>query len=255
MIAVADVVARGKLNVSQNALEALKSSNKNQYLELGLDDVVSVKGTDMVPPNVIHYYLGGGPDSPSKNAIIDSNGKSVTVFLVYCEDPNATGFHFVRFSPSAVRPFDEHEFLAIEQEVAKEKQVAESAQTAARSPDTWDNQVRKLLYELTVRQTQESAWKQLLKMPEESIPALIRAMSDSRKLADPWVVVPTNGSSFEALAHYSPKTVLEAVSILLNNKVNGGLRPITSWDTEKEKHTILNAWRVWAYYNCADSTK
>jgi len=93
----------------------------------------------------------------------------------------------------------------------------------------------------------QSAFRKVLRRGTSAVPALIVLMDDDRSLCPGTVDVPAGPSAFEAVAHYSPETVFEAVDLALGNLTGissdtlGSKRPAA-------RDRVLAAWKVYFAY-------
>jgi hypothetical protein len=250
LVAKSDIVAWAKINTRWQDLD-IEKAKKSGYFSLSAAVVDLAKGKSVSPINVREPisldWFATGPSS--KRQLIT---KEVLVFLHFVDEFNPHQIYFTDGSAVSLRAFNSYDLRQIKSEVANQSQIVEHfKEFPLARVNSSDEEVRTLLTQLTVKQTQDDAWEKLLRLPKSSIPALVRAMDDRRALASPAIVIPTKPGprQFEALAHYGPKIILDAVSILLNDKADCNFGQIYNGGSERERQTVLNAWKVWAYYN------
>lgn len=250
LIARSDLIARAKIEVPLSALNASLEARKYEFIDLQADVEETVKGSLPQEPVTVRYYTEPSKHDPSARFLEKCNGQEVIVFLVQF-DGDVAGICFAGNTPAAVSPFDAREFLTIAREVAQQQEIAEQFDKLPVGKTTAaDARVRKLLDGLTRGQTQTAAWEQLLKVPRQDIPAIVRAMDDPRPLAQRDVYVPNPPDSFESISQYGPPRIVEAASTLLSylSKIFT-FRAIQNGGSERERQADVNGWRVWCHYN------
>ncbi len=252
VIAEADLIAIGKLSAPLNAIKSLQSAKKCDYVNVRLDPDVVVKGTGGTASITVRYYVGppdSAPYSPNLKILTKLNGKKVITLLLHSDESDCVGYYFVDDSSRSLRSFDTHDFLSVKQEVAKQKEVIQHFQELPPcKKDASDSRVRELLEQITAEKTQDQAWDKLMALKKDSVPALIRAMDDARALAHPAVELRNPPNFFESVSHYGPVTILDAVSILLNQKTMDGVTT-SNGGSDTERRACVRFWKIWAFYN------
>lgn len=173
-------------------------------------------------------------------------GGDVVLFL--CQGDSGSYF-LTEATASAVVPFNDAEFSTIEREVENQRKIAEEWPVGDTSAA--DAKVRKLFRMLTQKETQPEAWEQLLKLSRQDVPAIVRVMSDhQRRIPDFDAFVPTAPGVLapHAGAHYAPRRVVEAASIVLSYITKAGLWRLNA-AYERDPFAEVNGWRVWCAYN------
>jgi len=252
LVAESNIVARAKIVGDLKKINEMQASKKSDDINLLVAVHEPVKGKVEKNLLTVSEYLGFDWFARRPSAMGKLVGTEVVVFLVYVDDKSGKGIYFTNRGSSNVRPFNKEDLLKLKSEVANQTYIVEHFKEfpiAKQNPS--DKKVRSLLSQLTVDKTQDEAWEKLLKLPRSDTPALIRAMDDNRTLGHPQISIPNppGPHRFEEIAHYGPKTILDAVSILLGNKTTTSFGQIYNGGSERERQTVLNAWRVWAYYN------
>ena len=174
-------------------------------------------------------------------------GKPVVAFL---QKPADAGPYYVtEVSEDGCKPLMPYstEYAAtVTHEVNRQgKAVASFADVAAHVPrDSAYRQVKDDV-ESMVRSDPAKAFRRLVGRGEAVIPSLILLLDDARPLAEGSVEVRSSG--FEARAHYTPKTVFDAVDLALQELTGvsfdtlGGKRP-----TIHER--VLAGWKIYLTY-------
>jgi len=257
LIAASNIIARAKIDAPLKIINKMQASKNSDYINLRVTIHELAKGEVEKTPLTVREYLGFDWFARRPSAMGKLIGKEVLVFLFYVDEPGSEGIYFAGQNLAAVRTFDKQVLQTVKREVMNQRQIVEHFQEfPIANADSSDKSVRALLSQLTVEKTHEEAWTNLLKLPNSSAAALIRAMDDERLMGhfEIEIPVPPGPHRFEEIAHYGPKTILDAVSILLEDKTTGSFGQISNGGSERERHTVLNAWKVWAYYNLPAGT-
>lgn len=109
----------------------------------------------------------------------------------------------------------------------------------------YDQDVAELIDRTTLKRGARSAACQLLALGPDAAPALIQRMDDQRELALSYVSLRAPPDYFESLVHYSPKEVVDLVSIVLSYSVGESFGFINSGGSERERRRVIKAWRIW----------
>jgi hypothetical protein len=88
-----------------------------------------------------------------------------------------------------------------------------------------------------------------MKLDKVQLIALVKFMDDTRSLNNMQISIDMPLSGVESIAHYSPPTVLDALSLLLNHKSGANLRCLFSGGSADERKETLESWKIWAVYS------
>jgi hypothetical protein len=251
LIARSDVIAVAKLNVPLNPLDASLAQKQYDYINLEVNMKQSIKGTPH-QAELIRYYTEPSRWQPQASLLKKYNGKEVIVFLVHIDNPSVAGNYFAGATPFAIIPFNAKVLSGISKEVKQQRKIVnqfDSEKLMIVQTTTSKARIRKLFDGLTEKQTQVAAWEQLLKLPRQDAPLIIKVMNDQRFLAKDYAYVPTT-LGFEATAQYGPKRVVEAASLLVSYLTKtSSFRTIYNGGSERERLADVNGWRVWCAYH------
>jgi hypothetical protein len=255
LVAASNIIAGAKINAPLKTLRKLQESKESAYINLQLTLHEPAKGKVEKSPIFVREYEGFQGLAGRPGSITKLIGKDVLVFLIFVDDSDGAGIYFTSDGPSTMRSFNKQDLLKIKREVANQNYIVQHFKEFSIAKENHsDKEVRTLLSQLTVAKTQDEAWQKLLKLPRSSVPALIRALDDNRTLGHPQIEIPVppGPQRFEEIAHYGPQIILDAISILLDDKTNTSFGKIYNGGSTRERQTVSNAWKVWAYYNLSD---
>ncbi len=107
-----------------------------------------------------------------------------------------------------------------------------------------------MIHDLTKRTTQLENFQQLEALGEEAVPAIIYLMDDFRKLPLQQISLTCPPGWFEALRHYSPERVVDALAAILNQLTGKSFGTmIYNGDvSKKERKRTIDGWRIYGHY-------
>lgn len=98
----------------------------------------------------------------------------------------------------------------------------------------------------TTKSAQEVAFEELQAMGEPAVPYLVSHLDDTRQLASPSITLSnSSGDSFEGYRHYSPKTVHDAVSAILNKLTGRSFVAVYNGGTAEQRNQNYREWVAW----------
>lgn len=236
------------MELSKNTIAKLNSSPDYSEFLLPLKVISSAKGTLVSKKITVHYTPNSSIYVPSAKVLANSNRQRLIAFLRSTEKANE--FYFVGNHCSVIYPFANTQWLESTKEV-KKQQNAIGAFSKAKFVKTnaSDALVKQLLDNLTIKAKQDQAWDKLMKLKEDQLPFLVKYMNDTRPLNNFNIAIELPAPAFESIVHYSPPTVLDAVSILLNHKAQVNLRCLPAGGSAAERTATLESWEIWAVYS------
>ncbi len=247
-VAKATVVARARLDIPAKTILQLKARSTSDYVDLPIQLLEVVKGPKLDARLLVKYYAeNAGLREPDLACILSLNHRDVMVLLIQVDECRPPQHFFCDDSKIALRPFKERDWLRLKQEYRRQQKIIAQFSTSRLSKkDSTDARVKVLIDQFAELGMQRSdSWQKLLDLPSSYIPALVRAMDDFRMLKDSNVTLLNPPGAFEAIAHYGPKTVLDAVSILLHEHTGVSMGFIHNGGSNRERKANLDAWRIW----------
>jgi hypothetical protein len=98
----------------------------------------------------------------------------------------------------------------------------------------------------TTEAAQEAAFRELQAMGDSAVPYLVSHLGDTRPLASPSITFSNSSAdSFEGYRHYSPKTVHDAVSAILNKLTGRSFVPVYNGGTVEQRNQNHREWVAW----------
>jgi hypothetical protein len=247
-IASSDAIVQGQLNLPKDVIASLNSSAEPIDILLPFEVTSSAKGKIAKQKILIHYFAKSSSRTPSTKLIVENNRKHLIAFL-YNSD-RASEFYFAERHTPVILPFKSSDWLETTGEVEKQRNVIASfSKSAAARPNPNDLVITQLLNDLTKPAKQQQAWNRLINLNRVQLIALVKFMDDTRSLNHMQISIDTPLSDMESIAHYSPPTVLDALSLLLNHKSGANLRCLFSGGSADERKATLESWKIWAVYS------
>lgn len=114
------------------------------------------------------------------------------------------------------------------------------------------------LVESTTRspRSQSSAIKALERMGEPAVPYIVSHLGDMRPIAVRYVTFDNNSpQSFEAYRHYSPETVHDVLSALLNQITGERFEFVSNGATSVQRQENIREWVRWCRQAYPDQAK
>lgn len=98
----------------------------------------------------------------------------------------------------------------------------------------------------TTKATQEAAFGELQAMGDLAVPYLVSHLCDTRPLASPSITFSNSSAdSFEGYRHYSPKTVHDAISAILNKRTGRSFVAVYNGGTVEQRNQNHREWVAW----------
>ncbi len=247
-VASADVIVQGELDLSNDTIAKLNSSSDYSEFLLPLKVISSAKGKLVSKKITVHYAPNSSIYAPSAKALANSNRQRLIAFLRSTKESNE--FYFVGNHCSVIYPFANSKWLETTEEVKKQQNaIGAFSKTTFAKTNASDALVKQLLDNLTIKAKQEQAWDKLMKLKEDQLPVLVKYMNDTRSLNNFNIAIELPAPAIESIVHYSPPTVLDAVSILLNHKAQVNLRCLPAGGSAAARKATLESWEIWAVYS------
>lgn len=119
---------------------------------------------------------------------------------------------------------------------------------AAHSEDGMASRVDALVDRVMRPQEQQAAFSQIEALGMPSVPYLVGRLADMRPLPGHQMSLANKDpNSFEAYRHYSPETIHDALSAMLNQITGQHFGFVYNGASAKEREENLAQWRAWRY--------
>jgi len=247
LIAKSDFIVRARLRIPEAALERQSHGNWI-WIEADVEEVC--KGELPQGKLLIHYFTEPPEGLPSLGYLSAYNDQDVIVFLTQVDKADATGsdFYFAERTQDVLTPFDSQTFSGIESEVWNQHETVKRFLDKESGEASTADKIRRLFDALTDKNGQLQAWEQLLVLPREEIPFIVKNMNDLRAIPQFDAYLPNPPGSGEARAHYAPQKVVQAALLLLPYLTGIEFRRYES-RTPREWLAEMNAWRCWCEHS------
>ena len=116
--------------------------------------------------------------------------------------------------------------------------------------------VRALVEDMLIEGKAQQAFSELERMDMEAVPYLVGHLDDLRPLPVRRIsLVNKSSSAFEAVRHYGPETVHDALSALLNQISGQHFEFVYNGATDAERAANLESWRSWCARRFPEKTR
>ena len=112
-----------------------------------------------------------------------------------------------------------------------------------RSYATVEKRVSVLIGKMLNSSTEQQAFADLEALGCPAVPAIIEQMDDRRKLPDPNISLKNQLPAFEAMRHYGPQEVVDALAAILNQITGQHFGFIYNGGTDAEREKTVRGWR------------
>jgi hypothetical protein len=107
-----------------------------------------------------------------------------------------------------------------------------------------DKRVAVLIERMSDQKTEQQAFADLESLGCPAVPAIIERMDDRRKLSDPRISLRNKSpDAFEALRHYGPEKIVDALAAILNQITGKNFGFIYNGATDAERDKTVRGWR------------
>ena len=241
LVANSPLILRARMVVPVEKVDETIKTGKESFVTLLFDVLNTLKGTGGLKSVTAVYRSGAESYNPAPKSVLALNGKEVLVFI--------SDRYIVQVKES-IRPFEPDKAERLRREVSNQRLITENfAGLPVAMPDNLHGTVKALIDEMTDGATQQDAVWRLQRLGPRAAPSIIRLMDDRRPLPlKGTMFINNNPKAFEAISHYGPKVVVDALSIVLNGMTEQSFDAIYSGGSEDQRRSVVNAWRVYLHY-------
>lgn len=243
LIAASDLVLVGRLVVPQDRLTEEAQKPAPGYLTIPIRVEQVLKGSD-ASGVVVRFYPKDAPYQPSIAAVRELAGKRAILFLTRV-DTGPVGLYFAGYSPDALRPAVQASMRATVNETARQAWLLRSWK-----PDTRHahfGEVQALIARLgdVSGDEQQAIFNRLEALGREAVPAIVDQMDNRRPLRTREMVLANRApDAFEAVRHYGPEQVVDALAALLGQITGENFGNIESGGSDRARAAAVAGWRV-----------
>ncbi|MGH6931809.1 MAG: hypothetical protein ACREEE_05180, partial [Dongiaceae bacterium] len=246
LVAMSDLIASGVLSApSEAVLASAQFRKKSVTLSLAVSKIF--KGETSRQSLEIEYWPGQ-PHQPTPVNVIAARDSTSDIFLALSDEDDGTigPYHFSPSVDPALQPASIALNKALAEEVARQETLAaRTAQFLIDHVPPNDGYVAALIEQLMVERTAYDASQELLSLGLAHAAALVHQMDDRRPLAIDHISAPAPAGSFESVIHYGPETVVDLVSVALQQATGDYLGATANGGSERARRRVVDAWRVW----------
>jgi hypothetical protein len=248
-----NAVATGTLAVDRAAVRKARAAGG--YLDVPLVGLKSVAG--QVPPRLsVKIYAGRGRGGVRPEQLERLAGTQVLAFLT--KDRDGT-FYFVG-ETGALQPATPAAVGAAETERDRQWAILRAWKPDRSLPHF--GEVKALIAELAAirrpprgddaaydraRDRQDEIFAKLERLGKPAVPAIVAQLDDRRPLAVEQIsLVNRPDHPIEALRHYGPEQIVDALAALLNQIAGPSFDAIYSGGSDAQRRSAVAAWRIYA---------
>jgi hypothetical protein len=246
LLADSSLILRARMDVPVEKVDETIKTGKESFVTLRFDVLDTIKGTGGLKSVKAVYRSGAESYNPAPKTVLALNGKEVLVFI---------SDRYIVQEKEAIRLFEPGKVEQLRKEVSNQWLIKKNfAQLPAAMPDNLQGTVRALIDEMTDEATQQDAVWRLQRLGPRAAPSIIRLMDDRRTLPlTRTMFINNHPKAFEAISHYGPKVVVDALATVLPGMTERSFGAINSGGSEDERRTVVNAWRVYLHYSTNQS--
>ena len=248
LVAQSDVIVTGTMAVPVDHIRSCLASNKHAHAEINVTLWEALKGK--TPETfVVRWYTEPRDYAPDPERVIALAGKRVLLFLVDVEDAPVRGYYFAGYTPRALADAAPAQVQEVQNEISAQRQLlAGFSEAFPPAEEPFLRKVKSLIDATTRKDSQMAAFRELEELGPKAVPAIIMLMDDRRDLAVPAISLRNPPGHWEAVRHYGPKKVVDAMDAILNQITGHSFGNICSGGTERERQEAVNAWRTYLYH-------
>jgi len=233
-IAKSDVIAVGELRY-----DAVKGTDEYVSLEFAVAKRIksSVPGEGLLK---IRFYDRKETHADIVRHFTQFSGKPCIVFAVQVDDPVVAGHYLVGSFSESVFAFTREAEQAIDQELKLQNQIVRDFKPDPSVPNF--NEVGRLLKSVEDVASQRRVFSRLEALGKEGVSAIIAHMNDFRELPSSSISLTNRPEHWEAVRHYSPDKMVDALAAILNQLTGRSYRSIYNGGSDRERNACINAW-------------
>ena len=244
LVAEADLIVAASPDVPAERLRSAMAVETPDYIDVTLRSATILKGEADAAGLVVRIYPQARAHAPSPESLL-ARARQPTLFFLVRVDKGPTGLYFAS-SPEALQSESPAQLAAVQTEVRRQ-QLLNSHWVADPSLPQY-SRVRALLAGLpeATLGRQELIFRDLEALGSDAVPAIIAQLDDRTPLAHQQISLVNHfPGAFEALRHYGPVLVVDALDAILN-QITGFGGSIVNGGSERQRRNAVEMWRVYA---------
>lgn len=253
LIAQSHAIVVGTPVVPVDQFEPATRIGHGRYIDFDTAVQQCLKGDACPETMTTRYYIyTDAHEAQIDHAVISANGTSSALFLVAEEGGNAghEAYYLAGYTAAAVQPATPELMAAIKHEVAaqqeilrrfgenfpaaKEPQYAEVKSLVDATPSLWPWRQRR-------------AFTKLEELGQAAVPPMIMLMDDRRELRIKQISLTNPPGGFEAIRHYGPEVVADAIAAILNQITGEDFGSIYNGGSERQRRATTDGWRIYLH--------
>jgi hypothetical protein len=240
LIAKSDTIAIGELHY-----EAVKGTD--EYVSLEFDVTKELKSTGPNKGKIeIRFYDRNETHADIIRHFKELSSKPSLVFAVQIDDPAVEGLYLAGIFSESVFPSTPEVEAAIDRELGLQARIVRDFEPDNRAPHF--KLVERLLASIVDADSQQNAFSDLEALGEEAVPAIVAQMNDFRELPNSGMTLKNSPGHWEAVRHYGPDKVVDAMAAILNQLTHQSYRAIYNGGSDRERKACIDAWRVHVHH-------
>jgi hypothetical protein len=253
LVAQSDLIVQGQIKVSLPSLRASLDSKNYRYETLSLLVQDTLKGQARTKTLQVKFYTKADTYSPSPKQIMALNGKQALAFLIQVDDSSVKALYFAGNTPYALQLHSASAAASIHREVVNQERIGRHfTNSPAAKPDSLHARVKALITAMLDARTETRAFEQLEAVGTAAVPSIIRLMDDRRPLPVQQIsLINKSPQAFEAIRHYGPKVVEDALAAILEQITDESFGTIVNGGSGRERMRTVHGWRVYLHYQLA----
>jgi hypothetical protein len=236
LAAKSDAIVVGELRY-----DAVKGTDEYVSLELAVKRRLksSVPGKGILK---IRFYDRKETHDDIVRHFAQFSGKPCIVFTVQVDDPAVADFYLAGSFSESIFAFTPEAEKAIDQELKLQNEIVRDFEADPSVPHF--KEVERLLKSVEDVASQRKAFSRLEALGKEGVPAIVAHMNDFRELPMSAISLRNSPGHWEAVRHYSPDKMVDALAAILNQVTHRSYRSIYNGGSDRERKACINAWRV-----------
>jgi hypothetical protein len=242
-------VIQGILDVPEEKIRAAIASGDHAYVDISVAVKEVLKGDLDDKRITIRFYTRPASGVPDPKAVLGFDGKHALVFVVHNDDPHARGYYFAGQTPLALQAADARAVDPVRREIDKQRLILKTfARNFPPQQGKAHRAVKQLVEAALDAKSQRQAFRELEALGQDAVPAMILLMDDRRPLPERTISLRNPEGHWEAVRHYRPEVVADALDAILNQITGESFGSIAGGGSERERRETINGWRIYLHY-------
>jgi len=251
VVATAHIIIEGILNIPLKKIAYIQKSGEDEYIELEFKSVNYLKNTNINKKTLKVQFYSKEDDKTLKykvpiNKLKRLNNKRVIAYIKVIDvgiDKKYELF-FVNSIDAITNNLNQDEVVA---EIIKQNSFSKEELHKYYTDTRIYNKVKSLIDGMLDEKRVVQSYIELEKLGHTATPYIIMQMDDYRDLSNRSISLPVV-NTFESIAHYSPKKVVDLLSIVLSRIEGKSFSPeLANGGSKIQRDNEVKAWITWLY--------